>query len=129
MLNEGVPTAHYITGSVRSQENGRGRFDLVPPEFIARLAVRLEAGAEKYGEHNWEKGQPLSRYLSSLNRHILQFTVGMTNEDHLAAAEFNLAALQWTLAMVLQGKLPDVLNDINAPQDNLKFVYFLSPDE
>ena len=46
----------FSTGSVRDTRKGKGRFDLLPPKAIRRLAVHFESGAIKYGDRNWEKG-------------------------------------------------------------------------
>lgn len=45
------------------------------------------------GDRNWEKGMPFSRYVDSAKRHLDQFVMGMTDEDHLAAACWNLIAI------------------------------------
>ena len=58
----------FSTGSKRSNQKGRGRFDLIPYEGQVALAKRFEMGAELYGEANWLRGQPLSRILSSICR-------------------------------------------------------------
>ena len=42
---------------------------------------------------NWEKGMPFSRYVDSAKRHLDKFVMGMTDEDHLAAAAWNLFAI------------------------------------
>lgn len=51
----------FQTGSIRDTREGKGRYDLLPPHAIFRLAKHFENGAKKYGDRNWEKGQPLSR--------------------------------------------------------------------
>lgn len=60
----------FVTGARRDIQVGKGRFDLIPPLPVRRLAMIYEAGALKYGEHNWKKGIPLSRYLDSAERHL-----------------------------------------------------------
>lgn len=42
---------------------------------------------------NWERGMPFSRYVDSAKRHLDKFIMGMTDEDHLAAAVWNLCAI------------------------------------
>ncbi|HUS51203.1 MAG TPA: dATP/dGTP diphosphohydrolase domain-containing protein, partial [Candidatus Paceibacterota bacterium] len=59
----------FDTGSRRDTRDGKGRYDLLPVRAIKRLAKHYENGAKKYGDRNWEKGQPLSRYLDSALRH------------------------------------------------------------
>lgn len=80
----------FDTGAVRDMQEGKGRFDLVPPLALMRLARHYEAGAKKYGERNWEKGIPNSSFIDSAIRHMMQYLAGDRSEDHLAAAAFNV---------------------------------------
>lgn len=72
----------------------------------------MENGAVKYGDRNWEKGQPLSRYIDSAMRHIQKYMMGFRDEDHLAAARWNLGALMHTERLIRDGLLPKELNDL-----------------
>src|SRR5262245_57116195 len=101
----------FNTGSVRDTQEGKGRYDLIPPEKLERLAVHYENGARKYGDRNWEKGQPLSRYYSSTMRHMLKWFKGETDEDHLAAAIWNLTAILHHEIHIKAGHLPEILGD------------------
>lgn len=83
----------YPTGARRLPEDGRGRFDLLPPLALMRLARRYELGAAKYGERNWENGIPASRCISAALRHLMQYMAGETDEDHLAAVAWNVLAV------------------------------------
>ncbi len=103
----------FPTGSVRDTQAGKGRFDLVPGYALFRLAKHYENGAVKYGDRNWERGQPLSRYLSSAIRHLVEYGMGMREEDHLAAAAWNAFSIIWTEEQVRLGKLPKSLDDMN----------------
>lgn len=102
----------FGTGSVRDTRKGKGRFDLLPPYALLRLAQHFENGAEKYGDRNWEKGQPLSRYLDSAIRHILAYLGGDRSEDHMAAAAWNVLAHIETQYRIAQGRLPQDLDDL-----------------
>jgi hypothetical protein len=102
----------FATGSVRDVRDGKGRFDLVSPVALLRLAQHYENGAKKYGDRNWEKGQPVSRYLDSAIRHLMTFLGGADDEDHLAAAAWNVFAAIHTETLASAGKLPKELNDL-----------------
>jgi hypothetical protein len=102
----------FSTGSVRDTQKGKGRFDLIPVDAMFRLAVHYENGAEKYGERNWEKGQPLSRYLNSALRHTYKVLLGYTDEDHASAAVWNIFGYLHTLNQIREGKLPESLDDL-----------------
>ena len=102
----------FETGSVRDTREGKGRFDLIPPYPLLRLARHYEAGAKKYGDWNWTKGQPLARYLDSALRHINNFLSGCREEDHLSAAAWNIFGIIHTEEKIRLGELPAELNDL-----------------
>lgn len=83
----------HPTGAVRDIQEGKGRYDLISPFAIKRIAGVYERGSEKYADRNWEKGFVFSRCLNSALRHIFQYMMGMRDEDHLAQAAWNLMAL------------------------------------
>ena len=103
----------FETGSVRDTRDGKGRFDLITPIGLKRLAVHYENGARKYGDRNWEKGQPVSRYLDSAIRHLYAYLAGDRSEDHLAASAWNSLAAIHTEQRVRDGALPEELNDLS----------------
>lgn len=83
----------FSSGAKRDTQDGKPRFDLVPPVPMRRVADLYTRGLEKYGENNWTKGMPCTRYLSSAMRHLEQARAGDTEEDHWAAAVWNLFAI------------------------------------
>lgn len=102
----------FGTGSVRDTRDGKGRFDLLPPAAVTLLAKHFEAGSAKYGDRNWEKGQPLSRYLDSALRHIFKVLADQQDEPHAEAAAWNLMAFLETRERILSGRLPKELDDM-----------------
>lgn len=106
------PNVKFETGAVRSQGTGKGRFDLLPAYSILRLAQHYENGAAKYADRNWEKGLPLSRFLSSGVGHAFKFMMGNRSEDHLAAVLWNFAGYIWTENEIREGRLPSTLRDV-----------------
>ncbi len=102
----------FTSGAVRDRQDGKGRFDLFSPISLMRLAQHFENGAQKYKDRNWEKGMPLSRFFDSAVRHLYAFIGGSRDEDHLAAADWNIHCLIHTEAMIEAGKLPKELNDL-----------------
>ena len=101
----------YVTGSVRDVRTGKGRFDLISPIALRRLAVHLENGARKYDERNWEKGQPLMDYIDSAMRHIASYVEGYRDEDHMAAALWNIHGFIHTEELISRGVLPNSLDN------------------
>ena len=59
----------FHTGAVRDIQKGKGRYDLITPIALKRLAKHYENGAVKYGDSNWTKGIPLKRITDSAIRH------------------------------------------------------------
>jgi hypothetical protein len=112
-LKDSGERREFASGSVRDQSKGKGRFDLIPPEALRALAIQYELGAAKYGDRNWELGQPIVRsFLDSALRHLTQVLEGKTDEDHLRAAFWNLAGAITMRERVKEGKLPKELNDL-----------------
>lgn len=118
MSDDTAKREEFSTGSVRDSRVGKGRFDLLPMLAIWMLAKHFEKGAAHYGDHNWRKGQPISRYFDSMSRHLTEFALGITDKDHsspwghLVAACWNgLCAIE-TMYMVRAGELPYDLLDM-----------------
>jgi hypothetical protein len=65
-------------------------------DMILEVAKHFEEGAKKYGEHNWQKGIPVSRYLDSGVRHYLKWLRGDTDEPHDRAFCWNMMCAIWT---------------------------------
>jgi hypothetical protein len=116
----------FATGARRDTRAGKGRFDLITPLAMRRLAGVYERGAEKYSERNWEQGMPFSRFLDSAKRHLNDHELICLfrregkpleelpsdvnpNEDHLAQAAWNIFCL-----IHMETMRPD-LNDLDEP--------------
>ena len=80
----------FDTGAVRDMHAGKGRMDLLPLTAIIELSKHCEQGAQKYGEHNIDKGIPLHSLCDSGMRHLIKFMRGELDENHLHAACWNL---------------------------------------
>lgn len=102
----------FKTGAVRDVNEEKGRYELISPIMIERLAKLLQRGAVKYASRNWEKGMPLSVYMDSGMRHLFKFLEGHRDEDHLIAAIWNLQALLHIEEMINRGLLPKELYDL-----------------
>lgn len=118
VIKDSGERAKYETGAVRDTNANKGRFDLLPAYAIQRLAKHYEKGAKKYAARNWEKGIPLGRYLDSAIRHLFNHLDGQRDEDHMAAAFWNVAGFIETEERIRRGVLPETLNDCQ-PATNL----------
>ena len=90
MIKDSGERTEFSTGAVRDIKRGVGRMDLLPWYGIMEVSKHCEEGAEKYGEHNVDKGIPLHSLCDSAARHLAKFIAGETDEDHLRAAAWNL---------------------------------------
>lgn len=107
------PHIEFETGSVRSSNEGKPRYDLIGRHMLRRTALHLAKGSKIHGERNWEKGQPLSRSYESAYRHLMQWRDGDTTEDHLAAVIFNIGSIIHVQEEVKAGRLPKTLLDLD----------------
>lgn len=101
----------FNTGAVRDMRQGKGRYDLISPLALRRLACVYERGSLKYEDRNWESGMPISRTLDSAVRHIYQYLEGHRDEDHLAHAAWNLFAAMHFEEGAERGILPEEIVD------------------
>ncbi len=90
----------FPTGAVRDKNvagnklvSHPARFDLISPIGLRRLAATYGEGAQKYGDHNWRKGMPISSTLNHAIAHIYEYLTGDQSEDHLAHAAWGLFAV------------------------------------
>lgn len=112
VTSTGKPHMTFSTGSKRDNRDGKGRFDLLSPIVLMRDAKHMENGARKYEARNWEKGQPLSVFFDSAVRHLYRYLEGNREEDHLAAARWNIGCMIHVEEMIRRGLLPAELNDL-----------------
>ena len=111
-----VGVQRFPTGAVRSDKTGRGRFDLIDPFSLERLAKCYEGGCKPpYGERNWERGIPLSSFVSSLLRHLTAYMKGDRSEDHPAAIAFNVFGVMRFEELIRLGKADQSLDDLPRP--------------
>jgi hypothetical protein len=85
----------FGTGAQRDPNEDKGRFDLLSPLALTRLAKHTQKGAAIRGERNWENGMPIPATLDSAIRHIYCYITNklmgqQQDEDHLAAAMWNV---------------------------------------
>lgn len=85
-------------GGLRYNE-GKARFDLIPPEALEALAAHYARGALKYADRNWERGMDWTRgCFASMERHAWAWMRGEdcdpeTGTHHMIAVAWNAFAL------------------------------------
>ena len=116
MIKDSGERTEFSTGAVRDMKRGVGRMDLLPWYGIIEVSKHCEEGADKYGEHNVDKGIPLHSLCDSAARHLAKFIAGETDEDHLRAAAWNLL---WALN---QRKTHPELDDLYSHKETVEKV-------
>lgn len=79
-------------------DQGKARYELIPPEMDRAMAEILTSGAAKYGDRNWEAGLAYGRVYGALRRHQEAWWAGEekdpeTGKSHLWHAACCLAFL------------------------------------
>lgn len=109
---ESGPERKFDSGAKRQAASGKGIPSLFPPDAYLDICKHFEDGAVHYGGRNWEKGLPLSSYIDSLERHIAQEKMGLTDESHDRAIAWNAICYLATKLRIKAGILPKKLNDL-----------------
>lgn len=113
-----APERVFESGAVRDSNENKGRMDLLGWNAMLRASRLYQQGAIRYKPHNWEAGIPVSAFLDSCLRHIAKYLCGYDDEDHLAAAFFNISG-----AMEMEQTHPELI-DIPNRSDKNRFCYF-----
>ena len=76
-------------------DDGKPRYDLLPPEGLAAVSEILGIGAKKYAARNWEQGMDWSRPFGAAMRHLWAWWAGEnldrdTGKSHLWHAACNI---------------------------------------
>jgi hypothetical protein len=94
----------FDTGFVRDTEEGKLDYTLIFDGPMAdRYAAHMTKGAEKYGKRNWMQASTVEeaeRFQRSASRHFRQWLRGDDDEDHAAAAAFNIFAYEYVMERV-----------------------------
>ena len=102
----------FESGAKRQHAEGKGTPVLFPGDAYLDVCKHFEDGAVHYGGRNWEKGLPLSSYIDSLERHIAQEKMGLTEESHDRAIAWNAICYLATKLRIKAGILPKELDDL-----------------
>jgi len=97
--------------ATRAPIEDKERIDLIPPDFLIRLANYYRDNAKRIPARNWEKGMPVSYCYRATITHLLKFFMRRDDEDHLIAAVWNLVAIIFFLDRIKDGELPCDLDD------------------
>lgn len=102
----------FSTGAERDRADDKPRPDLVSPHAAWREGIWMGKGAVKYSARNWEKGMPISECIASIERHLIKYKLGMTDEDHMAAIRTNAGFIIHYEEELKAGRLPRDIDDM-----------------
>lgn len=79
-------------------DQGKLRYDLIPPEALEELAAVYTMGAAKYADENWRKGMSWRRVFAAIMRHAWAWMRGEDRDSesglpHLAHAAWGCFTL------------------------------------
>lgn len=88
------------------------RFSLVPQLAIREVIKGFEAGALKYGRHNYSKGMDHTRYTDGAWRHLNEYLVGVDMDEETKVHHLALVACNAMMALenIIQGVGEDTRN-------------------
>lgn len=102
----------FQTGAQRDRGTMKGAPILRAVHALNRYDRWNEKGAKKYAARNWEKGMPLSEFFNSAQRHLDKLMAGYVDEDHAAAAAWNILHFMEIKHRIACGLLPKELDDM-----------------
>ena len=82
---------------VNAVKNFCGMCSWTMTECFLEVSVHYKDGAKKYGLYNWQRGIPVSSYISSGVRHLLKYMDMRTDERHDRAFVWNMLGAIWTM--------------------------------
>ena len=123
VIQDSGDRTQFASGAVRDMHTGKGDMVSIPWEAILRLSKHYENGAKKYTRFNYRKGINLSSYIDSACRHLAKYQCGCDDEDHLAAAAFNVLG-----AMLVEEIQPELI-DLPLREGKRRYCYFQGEED
>lgn len=74
-------------------DDGKLRWDLLPPEAMDEVVRVYTIGAKKYADRNWEKGLTWGRVFSAMMRHAWAWWRGETHDPK--DGQHHLSSVVW----------------------------------
>jgi len=85
----------FETGAHRNDDAGKNKMSLVPHKELMRVMKRYRDGADNFGANNWQNGMKLTELYDSAQRHLMAWFMKEGDEDHAAAAVWNILCAMW----------------------------------
>ena len=87
-------------------DQGKPRYDLIPPEIEEAIAKVLTFGAIKYGDRNWELGMDWGRVYGALRRHMAAWWSGANTDPETGMSHLwhSACCIAFLVAFEARGK-------------------------
>ena len=107
-MSDDLDMCNYRPGGVK-HDDGKLRYELIPPDALAALAYVYTIGAKKYDDWNWRKGMSWGRVYGALFRHLIAWQQGETYD--LDDGQEHLAAVAWCAFTLMEYERLEVGTD------------------
>lgn len=113
----GIDTSVVPEEGGRKDDQGKSRFDLLPPAPLFAAADVFAFGANKYDARNWEEGIDYGRLFGALNRHLWAWWNGQDAdpESEMSHLGHAMCCLMMLTEEHLNPNFSDALDDRPAP--------------
>lgn len=97
------------------------RYDLLPPEPLARVVEVFTIGARKYGDRNWEKGLTWGRVFAAMMRHAWAWWRGerFDTED----GQHHLSSVAWCALVLIEYEKTHLELDDRPPSNDIPNIH------
>jgi hypothetical protein len=108
----------YDSGGEK-ESAGKPPVALVPAELMLGAARAFAFGEKKYSAHNWRKGVPACEYYSALQRHLLAWIEGESQDRESGYSHMDHAAACLAMLMQTLKDRPDLDNRHKKAMDHV----------
>lgn len=119
------------SGEAVKFDEGKPRYDLIPPEAIEGLAAIYGMGAKKYEARNWEKGMSWGRVFAAMMRHAWAWWRG--EEHDPKDGQHHLLSVMWCASVLFSWSVRADGTDDRSPytvgRNHLEAAFFAKPKE
>jgi len=92
-------------------DKGKPSFTSIPQKALLEVAKGFTVGLNKYGQFNYSKPMPVTRYLDALHRHLNQYLTNIDKDDIDESNVHHLALVACNAMMALDGILTGTVID------------------
>lgn len=99
-------------------DEGKDKFELLPPEAELALAHHYTVGALKYADRNWELGMDWTKPFACIRRHAWKWFRGEEYDDETGS--HHMICIMWNAAAIYTYFVRGVGKDTRPPIKNVQ---------